>query len=316
MNPVLIQQKAGEVLLRRLDQQPDIRAVAPEGSIGKAILSAMPEAMERLPVLPEISRRVLAMVSDPDVTMADLARVIREDQVIALSIMKLANSAVYGGLHQIKDLTSACARLGMKTIANTTQAVASNNLYITGDKKLRGSMQKLWRHAIATAHCASEIAAATAEPRGEALFLAGLIHDIGKVVLLEIITSGYSGHIKQLRESPELFREVMQAFHPLVGLHVVHRWNLPPEYGATTYFHHNPDACSVENWMGMVHVIALANTIANVEGYGMYKPDEVYLTTHSSARFLNLTDVKLAALRVDIADKLEALLSAVDSSAA
>jgi hypothetical protein len=68
--------------------------------------------------------------------------------------------------------------------------------------------------------------------------------------------------------------------------------------------------------MSAVHVVALANTIVNVEGYGMYKPDEVFLTGHSSARFLNLTDVKLAALRVDIGDKLEALLSAVEGTAA
>lgn len=266
--------------------------------------------MEKLPVLPEISQRVLAMVSDPDVTMAALASVIKQDQAIALSIMKLANSAVYGGLEEIKELDSACARLGMKTIANTVQVVANNNLFVTGDKRLKGFMKKLWRHSIASAHCANEIAALTAEPRGEAMFLASLIHNIGKVVILDIITGAYAGDIAKLRVTPELLREVIDGFHSLVALNVATHWELPPEYGTVVYVQNDPSHCPVESCLPMAHVVSLSSAVATVEGFGMYESDATFLVSHASARYLNLGDMKLATLRVDLADKLEALFTA------
>lgn len=314
-NPCIVRWENATLAAQPLDRAQDIRSIAPEGSIGGEILAALPAAMERLPVLPEISQRVLALVGDPDASMNDLADVIREDQVIALAIMKLANSPIYGGLHPISDLGAACSRLGMKTIANTVQSVANGNLYITGHKQLRDLMLKLRRHAIATAHCAAELAALLAEPRSEMLFLAGLIHDVGSIVLLDIISGSYAGAIGKLRGSPELLQEVMTGFGPLVGLRVVQQWNLPPEFRVTTYCRLQPGLCPAENLINATHIIALAEIIAAVEGYGAHPSEDSFLTAHPSARHLNLSDVKLAALRVDLADKLEPLLDAVGAAA-
>lgn len=315
LNPMVVVWEHGRLAARPLERAQDIRLVAPEGSIGGEILAALPRTIEKLPVLPEISQRVLAMTGNPDASMQDLANVIREDQVIALAVMKLANSPVYGGLQKIADLSAACARLGMKTIANTVQAVANGNLYITGDRRLRGFMQQVRRHAVAAAHCAAELAALLAEPRSETLFLAGLIHDVGIVALLDIVSSTYSGAVGELRHSPELLQETISSFSPLIGLHVVQHWNMPPEFRATTYCRPAPAQAPSESLLNMTHIIALADIIAQVEGYYIYPPEETFLTSHPSARHLNLTDVKIAALRVDLADKLEVLLDAVDVAA-
>lgn len=78
-NPLLISWDGSSPQAKPLDRTPDVRLIAPEGSIGAALLEALPQATERLPVLPEISQRVLRMVSDPDISMSDLAAVIRED---------------------------------------------------------------------------------------------------------------------------------------------------------------------------------------------------------------------------------------------
>ncbi len=246
--------------------------------------------------------------------MTDMAGVIREDQTIAMSIMKLANSPVYGGLEEIKELNAACARLGMRNIANTVQMVANNNLYVTGDPRLKNFMRKLWRHSVASAHCASEIAQLVAEPRSEMLFLAGLIQNVGKVVLLDIITGQYSGAIGKLRVTPEVLREVIENFHPLLGMHVVQQWNMPPEFVAATYFQSKPGDCPREDWLSMIHIVSLASLVATVEGYGLYEVEDKYLSANNSARYLAMNDVKLAALRVDLQDKLQALFDSVPQS--
>jgi putative nucleotidyltransferase with HDIG domain len=309
-NPFILEWEGPSLTSRALDGTQDIRVLAPEGSIGAALLDAVDKSIERLPVLPEISQRVLGLVSSPDAGMQDLADVLQEEQVLALAVMRQANSAIYGGIQEITDLAAACARLGMKAIANCVQVVATNNLFITGDKRIRVLMERLQRHSVAVAVCAGELAKLSAQPRSETVFLAGLIHDIGKVAIFDIIAGGYSGPLGQLRESPDLFRQVLDSFHPLIGLHVAQAWGLPPELAAVVYAHHEPTLCPDDNWTLTSHLVCLADVIANAEGHGLLttQDEEVFLVNHPSARYLNLTDIKLAGLRVDLEDILNAYM--------
>jgi len=310
-NPLLLTMDGGDTVADTIAGVRDVRQVAAPGSIGAALLEQVPTAMEQLPVLPELSLRILRLLKNPEFGMGDLAALVREDPVLAVAIMKQANSVAFGGLHPIKDLNSACSRLGMKTVANTVQVVANRNLFITGDQRLKDNMERLWRHSLATAHCAGQIARVTLAPNQETMFLAGLIHDIGKVVLLEMVATPKTKVLRNLEDKPDLVREVLDSLHPLFGLLICQAWRLPPELRAATYFHHNPESCPSSDWASITHTVALSNTIARVEGYGMYTDKkEAFLASDSSAIQLGLSDIKLATLRVDFIDTLEALFEA------
>jgi len=286
----------------------DMRQVAAPGSMAGALLEQVFGAMEQLPVLPDVSQRILRLLKDPEFGMAELAVMVREDPVLAVAIMKQANSVAFGGLHPMKDLNSACSRLGMKTVANTVQMVANRNLFITGDARLKSDMERLWRHSVAAAHCANQIARMTLAPNPEMLFLAGLIHDIGKVILLDMIASPRAKVLRGLEGNPDLVREVLDSLHPLFGLLVCQAWRLPMELRAAVYFHHHPERCPAGDWPAFAHTVALANTIARIEGYGMYpEPAEAFLASDPSSISLGLSDIKLATLRVDFSDDLESL---------
>jgi len=307
-NPVLTGWRDGADKAAPLAGARDIRRIAPPESIGAALLAQTAQNLDDLPVLPEMSQRILHLLKDPEFSLPELTALIKEDPVIAVAVMRQANSAAFGGLHEIKDLNGACARLGMKTIANTVQIVANRNLFITGNAALKNSMGRLWHHSVATAHCADEISRLTLAPDREAIFLAGLIHDIGKVLLLEMAASPGGNALRELKTNTALLAEIMENFHGLLGLLVCQAWQLPPTLRAAVYFHHQPDSCPEKEWTPTVHTVALANAIALVEGYGMHETaQEVFLSSHPSTLHLGLTDIKLATLRVDLADTLEAL---------
>ena len=310
MNPYVLRHDGAAFETSPCKGQQDIREIAKAGSIGAELLEAFPEAVESLPILPEVARRIMGMVRDPDMSVDDLAEVINQDQVIALKILQLANNALFGGLTEIRDVGAACGRLGMRNVSNAVQAVANGRLYRTTVPKYLAMMQALWRHAVATAHCASELAVLLAEPRSEVLFLGGLTHDVGKVVLLDIIGSANGPAIERLRQSPDLVGEAMRGYHGLMGLHVAQHWGLPPEFGITAFCHGQPDTVPHESWLTTVHIVALATSLATASGYGLSEEGGPSLLSHPSSKFLGLNDIKLATLRVDLEDKLAPLIEA------
>ena len=310
-NPVFICRESDEERAEAIAGATDIRRHAPEGSIGATFLKHAPAAIEELPVLPEISQKILALLRDPEFGMGELVDLVKEDSVLAVAIMKQANSAAFGGLQEIKDLNSACARLGVRNVANTVQMVANRNLFITGHPALKDNMARLWRHSIASAHCAHEIARLTLAADQETFFLAGLVHDIGKILMLEMVASPKDKLIRDLQSNPDLLREVVSSLHPLLGLLVCQAWQLPPILRSAVYLHHMPEKSPAKEWLSLSHTVSLASTIARVEGYGLYdEEEEVFLASHPSSMHLALTDIKLATLRVDFADTLDALFEA------
>jgi HD-like signal output (HDOD) protein len=285
----------------------DVREISQEGSIGAEIIRYFPEAVENMPVLPETAHRIMGMLNDEDSSMADIAELVEQDSIIAGKVLQLANSALYGGLSEINDLKTACARLGVRSVSNAVQAVVNGPLYSTKQPKYQDMMREFWRHAVASAHCAAEIANAIAEPQPDTLFAGGLIHDIGKVLLLDILGSHDDEAIQMIHESPELLQEVLESYHGLLGLHIIQHWGLPPDFGVMVYCHDSPESVPHESWLQRVHIVDLASSIAYASGFGSAEED-MSLLSHESTKFLNLNDIKIAVIRADLDTKIAPLI--------
>ena len=308
MNPLMLRYDGASWVAAAPPGIQDIRLKAQPGSMGGELLKLLPKAIEQLPILPEIAHQILMLLHNTEARMQDLTDLINKDPVIALKILRLANSPVYGGLIEIKDLRGACTRLGMHVIANAVQAVANGHIYCTKNPRYAGVMEKLWQHAVATAQCASDIAVLMAEPCPDVLFVAGLVHDVGKVLLLDLVAKHpNSPAMKQLAESQDHFAEMMIEYHALLGLHIVQRWNLPPEFGVTTFCHGQIGAAPDNSWLPMINTVALASAIATRSGFGISEP-AASLSSHPATKFLGLNNDKIDALRIDLEDKIAPLL--------
>jgi HD-like signal output (HDOD) protein len=290
----------------------DIRTIASDQSYGGRVLHRLRNSATELPVLPEISRRVSQVINNEKASMSDLARILREDSAIAANVLRVANSAAYGGLHTISELTAACSRLGQKTVANVVQSVASKSIFSSDDPVVGSMMEKLWRHSVAVAHFSAGVGAALSMPKTDALYLQGLFHDIGKLAILSVCRgadtkASANGHL-----TDELLMEVIDAYHRLAGLHMLIHWNLPAEFLLTAYYHEDPDCAPGDTHRRALHVVSLANKLAYVSGLGFGEDSsDESLMDHPSTSFLQLSDIKLASIRVDLEEKLEALMGAI-----
>lgn len=311
-NPFMCAEKDGVTSITPVPGLPDVRSLATEGSIAGAVFGELESALESLPVLPEVSQRVMKVVRDPDSAAGDLAEAVGQDQAMAVKVLQVANSAFYGGLQEIKDLQTACARLGMKTVANVVQAVASQQLFSSPSVLYKVMLKQLWHHSLATAHCAHELARLLAEPHADQLFAAGLLHDIGITMLIQIVANSKDPILLKLQSEPRLLYEVCDRFHELTGLHAVLRWKLPPEFAVAAFCHHSPEHLKDAEMERVAHMVCMANAVTGQTDFAFGREKELpSLMTLPSARYLNLSDVKIATLRVDLEDRLQALIDVI-----
>ena len=286
-----------------------IGQMAPAGSVMAGVFKILDRVVSEMPVPPEIPQRMLSLLHDPLTSMSDLANIINEDAMISMKVLKMANSAYYASTHEITDLQNACARLGMKTIGNIAHTVSNNNLYKSSEPKFRGIMNQLWQHGIATAHCAEQISVHTPSIDPAMPFVAGLIHDTGKLVLLDTLTTKYRGNIGRLRESPQLMVRVLNRFYPHVGLHVVQFWKMPVEFGYSTFFNFRPEKTPESLWTPLTHLVALASALADSCGFGVGDADPPDIAGHPSATTLGISDDQLVALHNQLAEPLDSMVT-------
>ncbi len=234
----------------------------------EGVFACMDQSILQLPTVPAAPQKVINAVNDPMTTSEDVARIINEDASLSMRILRLINSAAFGGRESIADMKLACARLGMRSIANIAYCVAQSHIYRSTNPVFSDLMQDLWKHAIATARLAESLAADAGNLPSRSIFLMGLVHDVGKVVLLDAITLRYQGRIGQLTEHWDLLVNVLDEFSPYAGLRVVQHWGLAPEIRFTTYYLASP-ASAPALYRKHTSLIALASAAAELAGFGI-----------------------------------------------
>ena len=219
-----------------------------------------------IPMLPEVAARVITLASSPDVTISHLAQLITKDQVLTTRLLSLANSAYYMSSIDVTTVPEAIMRMGAGAVRNlaVTLCVTSR----MRDRNVYGAHgQLLVDHGLGTAYVARLVADdAGADP--DQAFLCGLLHDIGKMVILK----WHYDHVKrtgQAMDATEL-AELLTRWHPQVASLAFRRWGLPSELDEPVLYHH--DYTQATTARRMAAVIYLANRLSHRYGFGC-EPD-------------------------------------------
>lgn len=165
-------------------------AAAPEFRMEKSeVLKRVRRQLELRPV-PPVLEYVIAQTNNESASIDEVVSTIRQDQALALRVMTVANSSFYATVKQADNLTKAAQRIGMSGIRNAVVAIVAMDHF--GDASEAGLIpQRFWEHALASGALAQLIAEAVGSPDAEQLFLAGLLHDIGRLLLGSVFPSEY-----------------------------------------------------------------------------------------------------------------------------
>lgn len=209
-----------------------------------------------LPALPAVVMELIQSIGDANANAELLATKISHDQALAAKTLRLANSSFYGLSRRVTSISEATTILGLRTLRSI--ATAAGLVSGFSDAACKGfHFDAFWRHAIGTALCARSLAQALRLDE-DAAFTLGLMHDIGRLVLVSrypqryAAALAYRGEVDCVVSDAERF--VFGTDHAVVGAMVVERWHFAPSVVAAIAGHHDPQAGAQKSLVDLLHV--------------------------------------------------------------
>ncbi|HEX7510906.1 MAG TPA: HDOD domain-containing protein, partial [Chitinivibrionales bacterium] len=213
----------------------------------KKQVRASVERITNLPTLPAIVGRVLRIVNNPESCAKDLAAAVEQDVTLSAKILRLANSAFYGIPKTVTSINGAVVILGFKVIRTIVLSLTVFDMFPGDSKSPLFNRTAFWRHCTSCALIARSLARRLTGVYpfdAEEAFCAGLLHDIGKVVMEQYIHEEFHGalrHAKTASLSPyQAEMEKLGYAHTDVAQWLTQRWDLPAALHIPMVFHHDP----------------------------------------------------------------------------
>ena len=269
------------------------------------------EVAEEVAELPAMSSSVAEVISacdDPEITVGRISQMILRDQSLTAGILRLANSAFYGHPRQVTTISDATLLLGFSTIKSLAISTHTSGLLagpLPGYGLQRG---ELWQHSVAVAFTARRLAIeAGVEPVEEA-FVAGLLHDIGKVILSSRMEDAFDEVIAvaEERRAPlhEVEVELLGFDHAELGAQIAATWNFPPELEEAIRVHHDPARATERP--ELAHCVYVADATCILIGVGLTGDALADGIDRTSLDALGITPAQLIA----VVDQVAAAIAA------
>ncbi len=178
-----------------------------------------------LPSLPSVAQRIQQAFAEDSANAESICTIIQSDPAITAKLIMIANSALYRGQAQIESLQQAVVRLGLETSRKQVLTYAIKELFQSKTPEMQSQMQKLWKHSQHVA-CLCRLLANHLEGFDpEQAQLAGLIHDLGEIAILQ-----YAQQNDELRDNPNLLLHAVESLRPQITGMLLNQWNFGPEF--------------------------------------------------------------------------------------
>lgn len=253
-----------------------------------------------LPVFSDVAATLQAATNSDSYDMTTIERSIDSDTALATEVLRVANSAFFGGLSEVTTIRAAVLRLGFKRVTNLVVLASEKNRYTAGRPEIASLLRVLWRHSSACALASDWIAqrARYQHISGEA-FIGGLIHDIGKLFLLRVLDEMMTENPGESLYSEELIGELLDHAHADQGYRLLSEWRLPEVYAVIVRDHHS---AAIDPGNVPLLVVRLADHACNKLGIGLSADPSMVLAATGEAQALGLSEIALAELEIALED--------------
>ncbi|MBM9616108.1 HDOD domain-containing protein [Desulfobulbus rhabdoformis] len=237
--------------------------------------------VEKMPSLSTTVGKVLEICSRPDTAPNDLNKVISLDPVLTGQVLKLINSAYYSLMNKVTSLTRAIIMLGLNTVKNLALSTAIIRCVGQAKKSKSLPIKDFWAHSISVGVMAKLLAAEQGVPLAEReeYFVAGLLHDLGKVPFGDEYAEVLKTAKKEATPLKQVEQEMMNIDHEEVGQMIASKWKLNSAITDAICHHHEPEEAQIEN-RDLVATVALADfyvCLFDIGYAGNRYPDETQL---------------------------------------
>ncbi|MDR0330982.1 MAG: HDOD domain-containing protein [Chitinispirillales bacterium] len=260
-------------------------------------------SLKSLHTQPAVIAKITQMLQNPATNAEELGMAIRADQVLASRVLKLVNSAFYGFPGRIGSISHAVILLGFSTVKNIVLTASVLELFaVRGGGKFNA--HEVWKHSLACGVAAQCLARAVKYEGQEECFVAGLLHDIGKVIMFQIVPNEFNNVIECADKTKTLFYDseckLLGISHQQIGGMLIEQWRLPTKILDAVANHHTPHGGSL-----LTAVVHCADIFARALGYGNGGDNKMPKVSDSAWESLGLDGVNLEKLLGSIGKEWE-----------
>jgi putative nucleotidyltransferase with HDIG domain len=264
------------------------------------------DRVQHLPPSPRLLVKLLELFKHPDPDIEEVVELISHDPSFTVEVLKRCNSAFHATEKPAEDMTEAVARLGLQEIYEIVLAMFAAAALLPPGQRDGAHVEILWRHSVAVAVASKVLAQESGESRAAA-FTAGLLHDVGKVIMVSADRDDYAQAVLNagMFHRPVVIteKEIFGFDHAEVGARLLERWNLPPNIVAAVKHHHH--LAGAGEFERLAAIVQLSNLLAHGTAEKLSGEPKGLQSATEAILALQFTQEKISALLPPMRQSLE-----------
>lgn len=254
---------------------------------------------ESLPVLSPQALTIQKEATKQDPDFEELSRLVRMDATLTSQVLKTANSPFYRGLGNVDTIKDAVVRLGQNEIVNIVMKVLHQQNFRSSHPLILPYQIRLWNHSVSCAIGSLwTVKYLAMEELNSKAFIAGLLHDMGKLYLLTAIEKIFQSKTTEFKPPPQLIYKILDNLHPAMGFNLLSKWHLPEQYRIIARDHHTDEYDQSDM---LLLVVRLVNAVCiKIETNG--QTDLAGIVSSKEADLLGMSEIGVAELEIALED--------------
>ena len=265
------------------------------------IVSRFRKGEINIPTYPEINIKLARLIGE-DAPLAKITELLKQDMSIVSNLIRLSNSAAFSGGKKIQTLDQAIYQLGLKQTQNVVEIISNRAFYTTKNMNYPNLLKAIWKHSIACAHAAAILGKKLRHTSPDELFTMGLLHDIGFLLLLQVISELENSKDYDVVIEKDSLLDFLKAHHGSFGRALLHRWKFPEQFASVAMCHEDLNA--TEQPSTEILIIHFANLLVESMGFGLEEPQEIELQNTQSAKSLGLVADAITEIKSKIEEEV------------